>query len=37
MSFLSGIISTILSFAIGAVLFFFLIIGLNGFSGKAAD
>lgn len=37
MNFLSGIISIILSLVIGAVLGFFLLIGLNGFSGKAAD
>ena len=37
MNFLSGIISTILGLIIGVVLGFFLLIALNGFSGKAAD
>jgi hypothetical protein len=37
MNFLAGIISTILGLIIGAVLGFFLLIALNGFSGKAAD
>jgi hypothetical protein len=37
MNFLAGIISTILSLGIGVVLGFFLLLGLNGFSGRAAD
>ncbi|HRH42507.1 MAG TPA: hypothetical protein PKY82_12845 [Pyrinomonadaceae bacterium] len=37
MNFLSGIISTILGLIIGIVIGFFLLIALNGFSGKAGD
>ena len=37
MNFLSGIISTILGLAVGVVTGFFLLIALNGFSGKAGD
>ena len=37
MSILSGIISTVLSLITGAILGFFLLITLNGFSGKAGD
>lgn len=37
MNFLSGIISTILGLIVGVVIGFFLLIALNGFSGKAGD
>jgi hypothetical protein len=37
MNILSGIISTVLGLIIGAILGFFLLIALNGFSGRAAD
>lgn len=37
MNFLSAIISTILGLVVGVVIGFFLLIALNGFSGKAGD
>ncbi len=37
MNFLLGIISTILSLVIAVILGFFLLIALNGFSGKAGE
>jgi hypothetical protein len=37
MSFLAGIISTILSLVTGVILGFFLLIALNGFTGRAGD
>ena len=37
MNYLSGIISIVLSLAIAVIVGFFLLIALNGFSGRAAD
>lgn len=37
MNILSGILSTVLSLAVSVVLGFFLLIALNGFSGRAGD